>query len=492
MLCETSFKQPVGSSSRQFTLEAFITFLLLTLSVGHLLAQRTSDAAVSPPKLDQYGGLKDIPFTATGFFRIEKTADRYWLVTPDGNAFLTHGINHVVPKWMKQFYNVDFWARKYGINDYSDKAFHTAFRQKVEEDIQAVGWNTLGCHSLTEPYERSFIPYVKTVRFVNIHHYQPHDARDFPDVFSEAFVQYTDSLARAIVLPLKDDRYLLGYFMTDCPILTETDAAAHGNNIYGKTRPASPTWPNVIRNLPAASPGKQAYVQHVEAVYSNDISAFNTTYETRFANFKELLGQTDWRTTTDRQNEREQRDNHGFLLKILDRRYAVETAAIKKYDSHHLILGDKFNGNTDTPADILAVAARYSDVIFIQHYAFWDELEPYLNKVAKATQKPIIQGDASVHVPYESMPNPYGPHCANQQERIEKVRELYLNAFARPDFLGWHWCGWMDSWEVGGQVGKQHGGLQDPFGNFHPVKDFLTDFSKNMYSVAQEPSSTTK
>lgn len=463
----------------------------LLLSCSEAVAQSLSDyPQVAPDGLDPYGGLKSMPLEATGFFRIEQTDERYWLVTPEGNAFLTYGINHMTPQWMQRFYNVDYWARRYDIANYTDKTFLAAFHQKVAADIDQVGWNTLGCHSSNDYYERSFIPYVKTVRFVNIHHYQPHDAGDFPDVFSDDFVQYADSFARAEVLPRRNDPYLLGYYMTDCPILTETDAAAHGNNIYGKTRPASPTWPNVLRNLAADAPGKAAYVAHVKDAYRDDINAFNDTYGTRFADFEALQAAVDWRTTTDLDNDREQQDNHTFLLKILDRRYAIETEAIKKHDPNHLILGDKFNGNTNTPKDILTVAARYTDVIFIQHYAFWDELEPYLDKVARTTQKPIIQGDASAHVPYENMPNPYGPHCANQQERIDKVREMYLNAFARPDFLGWHWCGWMDSWEVGGQVGKQHGGLQDPFGNFHPVTEFLSDFSKKMYSIAQTPSSS--
>jgi len=42
---------------------------------------------------------------------------------------------------------------------------------------------------------------------------------------------------------------------------------------------------------------------------------------------------------------------------------------------------------------------------------------------------------------------------------------------ARPDFIGWGWCGWMDQWESAEPV-KQHDGLQDAFGNWHqPLAD---------------------
>ena len=44
---------------------------------------------------DRYGGCLDLVFDATGYFRLEKT-DRWWLVTPEGHAFLSFGANHVM------------------------------------------------------------------------------------------------------------------------------------------------------------------------------------------------------------------------------------------------------------------------------------------------------------------------------------------------------------------------------------------------------------
>ena len=455
-------------------------------------AQLEKYTAVSANDLDRYGGYQGLSFEAKGYFYLLHDGYRYWLVTPDGNAFISHGINHVERKWMQRFYNIDYWARKYNITDYSDRRFNDGFLKKVSEDLDKIGWNTLGCHNPINyndpgyPYV-NLIPYVKTIRFVNIHHAQPHHHKDdFPDVWSKDYYNHCDQLAKEIAGTLKDDPYLLGYFMTDCPILTEKDAAPRGNNIYGRARPRSPTWPHVIRSLHGDAPGKKRYVNHMKSRYNNSIKAFNSVYNSDFQSFSELQNATDWRFATDLSNEMELEDNFSFLLKILDRRYKVETEAIRKYDPHHLILGDKFNGNTQTPKEILKIAANYTDLIFIQHYAFWDELEDYLNKIADATQKPILMGDASVHVPYDNLPDPFGPQSANQQARIEDVKTLYLNAFKRDDFLGWHWCGWMDDWEASGNAGKQHGGIQDPFGNFHPVAEFLSEFSKKMYYIVIE------
>ncbi len=47
-------------------------------------------------KLDRFGGWIGKKFEAIGFFRVEKD-ERWWLVSPEGNAFLSWGINHLHP-----------------------------------------------------------------------------------------------------------------------------------------------------------------------------------------------------------------------------------------------------------------------------------------------------------------------------------------------------------------------------------------------------------
>lgn len=52
-------------------------------------------------------------FESTGFFRLEK-ADRWWLVTPEGDAFLSFGVNHIQPDRTTAPYNKAFWAKEFG------------------------------------------------------------------------------------------------------------------------------------------------------------------------------------------------------------------------------------------------------------------------------------------------------------------------------------------------------------------------------------------
>ena len=44
---------------------------------------------------DRFGGWTGIQSESTGFFRVEKIGGRWWFITPDGNVFMSTGMNHV-------------------------------------------------------------------------------------------------------------------------------------------------------------------------------------------------------------------------------------------------------------------------------------------------------------------------------------------------------------------------------------------------------------
>ncbi len=439
---------------------------------------------MASPDRDRFGGCTKIQFEATGFFRLEKT-DRWWLVTPEGNAFLSFGVNHVMLNLVFMDCNIDHWAKEFGIDNPADKkAFLPGFRKKVNQDLAALGMNTLGCHSPTHYYDPVPVPYVAQCRFVDICHYMEPAEDEFHDVFSEDFVAHCDAKAKETVAPKKDDPFVIGYSMSDCPIFTDLDALPRENNVYGKKRIGLPTWPRVLRNKGPQAAGKQTYVETIREAHADSIQSFNDVYGTQFGSFDDLLNAVNWRPSVDPANKREEQDNLKFLFKTVDRCYAVESAAIRKYDPNHLVFGDKLNGNTDTPDEIVTLADKYMDLVFYQYYAHWDGQKPLLDRWGSLTGKAFFQGDSSFSVPNENMPDPYGPHSADQDERARLFIEAFENCFARKNYVGWDWCGWMDSWETN-QPGKQHSGVQDPSGNFHePIAKAMADFSKNMYEIA--------
>src|ERR1039458_5579339 len=51
--------------------------------------------AVGAPHNDRFGGWPHLTGVKTGFFHTQRIEGRWWLVTPDGNAFFSKGVDNV-------------------------------------------------------------------------------------------------------------------------------------------------------------------------------------------------------------------------------------------------------------------------------------------------------------------------------------------------------------------------------------------------------------
>jgi hypothetical protein len=177
--------------------------------------------------LDGYGGLKSVQFEASGFFRVEK-GERWWFVTPEGNAFLSFGLNHANPDYLSQGYNLEHWKKQFEVEDVSDPQFEKGFVEKVMNDMENFGMNTLGSHAPKDKFGKLEVPYIQSLFFARTAYWLVKSPNNFPDVYSEQFANWCDRKAKQVVLPRKDDPYLMGYIYTNVPILTDLDANAHG------------------------------------------------------------------------------------------------------------------------------------------------------------------------------------------------------------------------------------------------------------------------
>jgi len=220
---------------------------------------------------DRFGGWRARKFEATGFFRTEHDGERWWLVTPEGNAFLSFGINHYHAGWWAQDYNRDHWTGTFGAQRPWDEAWRNGFRKAAMADLERLGLNTLGIHTdapmLTDPPAGPVMPYVRRYEPIVLSHYLKPTPETYVDIFAPAFETQCDTVAREMAAPYAADPMLLGYCMADCPIMTDGDAQWSGGT----------TWPRVLRNLGAGAPGKQAYVAAMRERYTN-VEAFNANY----------------------------------------------------------------------------------------------------------------------------------------------------------------------------------------------------------------------
>jgi hypothetical protein len=428
--------------------------------------------------LDRFGGWTGKRFEPTGFFRLEKD-DRWWLVTPEGNAFISFGINHYHAGWWAAEYNRDHWTKAFGARRPFDQVWRAGFRKAALSDMKHLGLNTLGIHTdermLTNPPGGAIMPYVRRYEPIVFSHYRKPKPEAYVDIFSAAFERQCDVAARKMAAPYADDPMLLGYCMSDCPILTDNDVRWLGGS----------TWPRILRNLGAEATGKQAYVATMRKRH-RDVGVFNRHYATTFASWDELAPAKNWRIPAAPVNEAERRDNHVFLLRCVDRYYRVAKAALRRVDANHLFFGDKINANSDSLSSILEVTSRYSDLINYQYYARWAEQKALLDRLSPRVDLPFLNGDSAYSVPSQMMPNPHGPHARDHAERAAWMGEFCEGAFARSEFVGWHMCGIIDTWKtLPGKAGQQHQGLMTVTGEFYrDMEQAVRDVSSRLYEIA--------
>ncbi len=441
-------------------------------------------------RLDSYGGLKSVRFDATGFFHVEK-GDRWWLVTPDGAAFLSFGLNHADVEYLLQDYNIDFWRSEFGFQDPSEPVFRERFIKKVMKDLRAFGMNTIGTHARKEVFGKLTVPYTQGLFFARTAYWLVRSAEDYPDVFSATFKERCQRIARKICLPKKDDPFLIGYTFTNVPILTDLDANTRGRLPWGSptppwggpSQPDMPTWPRALRNKGKDSSGKRVFVTLMRDRYPN-IREFNRVYKTHFSSFDALLDSVNWSPVVKIAGIEDADDNRVFLAQIYERYYAVTCETVREFDPNHLIFGDPINANTPPPDEIVSLVARYTDVLAYQYYGTYDDQSVILDRWSKLTGKPLFNTDSCFCVPYQEMPAPAGVICPDQETRAQRFLDFASRAFSRPDFIGWHWCGWVDAWASWRKV-RQHSGLQDPFGKYHyPMPETMAQFGSQLYDYA--------
>ncbi|MBN1505271.1 MAG: hypothetical protein JW955_00410 [Sedimentisphaerales bacterium] len=79
------------ASCRTVELLGFMCFVSGLLATPALSVQGSSNTTDRDP----YGGWKHLTFQSTGFFYVTERDGVWWLVTPQGNAFLSKGVNNV-------------------------------------------------------------------------------------------------------------------------------------------------------------------------------------------------------------------------------------------------------------------------------------------------------------------------------------------------------------------------------------------------------------
>lgn len=195
------------------------------------------------------GGGDTARFPTTGFFRTEERDGRWWLVTPDGRPFYSHGVNHVTPEP-----NTD---RTTGRCPYCEAIAARypsteAWSDATVDRLRTWGFNTIGAWSDVDRFSTR-MPYTEILGMAS-----------GPDWFAPEFEAHARAVAAERVAPRRDDPNLVGWFLD--------------NELrWGRDFRSDRTLLDDYLALPAGSPGRAVAERH-----AGDPDGFLSALATRY------------------------------------------------------------------------------------------------------------------------------------------------------------------------------------------------------------------
>jgi len=393
---------------------------------------------------DQYGGWKGTRGNATGFFHVQQIDGNCWFVTPEGNVFLSIGVNSVTPK-----------------GDFAPKLGYSPYEKNVNKKYGATenwikttlirlkewGFNTIGGFSVPVDRRKSdqeALPYVITYNLGDLGGANWQEGI-FPDVFDPKFKENIDRFVSVRCSKVNKDPFLIGYFLDN-----ELD------------------WTNAVNSMGRLghnAPGKKALIEFAKKRYGNDFSKFMEVWESTATGFDELSRTKEIKPKkgfADKVRE----DRNEFLRVIARRYFEITTNAVRSYDKNHLILGVRF-WFLRTPRIVVEEIGPYVDVVSVNFYTNKDEEKTpeymrwvegqsakgliterdWLKEYANLSKKPILITEFSYRAKDSGLPNTKADipiTVPTQKDRADSFEWYAQKSAGRAYIIGYHWFQYMD------------------------------------------------
>jgi hypothetical protein len=439
------------------------------------------------PRLDRFGGFAaGARFRATGFFRTERRDGRWWLVTPEGHAFFSIGMDVVRASEAtyvdgREFMFRDLPARdgalaahwserddRRGLGAQQGRSFdhghafdfYTAnlerkfgsdwrrhWRDETLARLEAWGFNTLGDWSDPDLWAMHRLAY--TVPLSPIGSYATVSSGEnwwgpMPDPFDPRFAAAADRMARDAAARFGNDPYLVGYFVDNelpwgkgwSDNLRERYSIASGTLAAG---PASPAKSALIAQLAETYREPHQFAR----AWGVGLSSWD---DLRRAGFR--LPQASWHRPA------VVADLAAFTRHFVEAYFRIVAAALSRHDPHHLYLGGRFAWQV--PAAI-AACARWCDVVSFNIYRrpIADDREElaYFHTLGKPALVGEFQfGSTDRGLFWEGLVG------AGRESERGTAYARYLDAVAAdPDFVGAHWFDYIDEPLVGRTLDGENG-----------------------------------
>ncbi len=373
------------------------------------------------PDWNSYGGYTKIRFDKTGYFNTHYDGKRWWLVDPDGCAFLSNGVCYGTRmgvhgfvdgmenlfEWLpdkddKQFKNA--WSLASSIPEFikrngeqagkTRKMFNFARANMIRvfgndwwekwvtinsARLKEWGFNTISVcvnnyfdENVYDYLKKAKIPYTWTLK--KFPKTSKMIFRDFPDVFSDEYKQLCAEFAKQLE-PLSDDPYMIGYFINNEPEWIVSDRVNIAERLITSDQQLE---------------SKKELIKFLKNKYTT-VDAFNKAWEFDISEFDELFSPVDENTITSAGAKADLEEFRQIMISAYNR---IPVEAVKVYAPNNMCLGMRyphvkegsfagsefydsfsFNCYSRHPADMFEIANKCTKTPFMVgewHYGSYD------------------------------------------------------------------------------------------------------------------------
>ncbi|UCD85905.1 MAG: hypothetical protein JSU92_06855 [Deltaproteobacteria bacterium] len=418
-----------------YTIPALCFLLLVSVITGcDSSSDSPPDSLSDDPGFDKYFGSLRYETDATGFFRVEKIGEQWWLITPEGHPFFSTGINALrfsgTPTAEGVKHYEETVQEKYGTRE--------AWAQAQFERCGEWGWNTVGAWSDWELFKHQ-MPYTIILGLGQ----GDWLTGELADYFSEEFRENARKKILDITTGLTDDPFLVGYFL-DNELRWGQDW--RGGHLFDEY---------MAMDIGTCA-GKQALMQFVQNRYVT-VAAVKEDFETDASSWGELGAQTvlpAWETEGAIATRTE------WTGVVAEEFFSTLDEELSEVDPNHLNLGVRFVSQL-VPRAAIAAAGNYVDVMSINFYDLIGNLEDelqildpdylpvddFLSAHYDAGGRPILISEWGYRAADSGLPNtwpPIYPVLETQEERSDAYETYFQEVLDRSWFVGQHWFLYTD------------------------------------------------
>ncbi|QDT98598.1 hypothetical protein [Gimesia aquarii] len=269
-----------------------------------------------------------------GFFTLGKKDDRWWLIGPDGKRFFTLGLNHVDPATIRYPENIDQWRNGYG------NSMKRWLTESVAPNLKNWGFNTLGWNQE-----------VITSKPLN-HRHSRHFTRE-------------------------------EYHWLNMPYCHQLPFADFHQ------------WESETRNPDFFSEGFADWCDHVAREHcvplADDPNLIGYFY-IDCPCWLHVRKHNQWKGPLFDSQKLKTESGKAELRRLARQYYKVTHDAIRRYDQHHLILGDRYEANAPLTMEIIDSARPFVDVLSFQD--FRDPVN-HLHEWHRKSKMPVLWADGA-------------------------------------------------------------------------------------------------